>query len=144
MYHPHLRPLTTPIATLLSASSQAHKYLCSSSHLPLPTPAGLLQMVASRLEAFPTRRSLATNENDGNEGGWLATTLRSSANALQTPPMHVDHVALAACLAIENPVLTSANDSEDGNTVLGVREMRDMIGWSWEEARGTEARAGSY
>ena len=31
MYHPHLRPLTTPIATLLSASAQAHKYLSSSS-----------------------------------------------------------------------------------------------------------------
>lgn len=146
MYHPHLRPLTTPLATLLSASAQGHKLIRSKSQLPIPTPASILEVLASRLESSSlpsTRGRLRLDQNGEGEdnegrGGWLATTLRSSANALQTPPMHVDHVALAACTVIERSSDIAKGPAEeewdDGeNVVLGVTEMRELIGWRWEE-----------
>jgi len=99
---------------------------------------------------------------DGGGGSWLAATLRSSANALQIPPMHVDHVALAACTAIERerPLfppgskktlvvekegdrVQDADDDEEGkNVVLGVSEMRELIGWRWED--DSESRRCAY
>lgn len=149
MYHPHLRPLTTPLATLLSASAEGHKFIRSQSQLPIPTPAGVLEMLASRLESShftPTyNRSGQHNPGEGGEGrklgGWLATALRSSANAMQIPPMHVDHVALATCTAIEHSFASDSKSTtfmehgdEDGkNVVLGVSEMRELIGWRWED-----------
>src|ERR1700694_4818678 len=39
MYHPHLRPLTTPIATILSASSELHQLARRRSSLPTPSDA---------------------------------------------------------------------------------------------------------
>src|ERR1700733_11838175 len=160
MYHPHLRPLTTPLATLLSASAQGHKFIQSKVQLPIPTPASILETLASRLESSQSQFAPAYSPlgqgrgGDGGGGGsWLTATLRSSANALQIPPMHVDHVALAACTAIEHerpqfspgPKKTlvveeegdrvqdaDAND-EGKNVVLGVSEMRELIGWRWED-----------
>ncbi|KAF8320133.1 hypothetical protein DL93DRAFT_1942714 [Clavulina sp. PMI_390] len=130
MYHPHLRPLTTPIATVLSASAQAHKFLGSNS-LPLPTPAGFLNTLASVI-SFQRPQT-------GHGDAPLLETLRSSANALQIPPMHVDHVGLAACLAIEDAVSAAPPSDTDNSyhTILGVSEMRDMIGWSWDEGSRT-------
>ena len=55
----------------------------------------------------------------GSEVG--STPLRSIANALTIPPIHVDHVAEAVCKAI-------ADDNVDG--VVDVARMRDIIGWS--------------
>lgn len=147
MYHPHLRPLTTPLATLLSASAQGHKFIRSKVQLPIPTPASILETLASRLG-----QGRGEGENS-EEGNWLTTTLRSSANALQIPPMHVDHVALAACIAIERerPLFSYGSnntlvveeegdrvqdadaDDEGKNVVLGVSEMRELIGWRWED-----------
>lgn len=101
-------------------------------------------MVASRLETSSSPSPFSTQnqssiEDDAEEGSWLSTALRSSANAMQIPPMHVDHVALAACLAIETSSSTTSakNEWDDGNAILGVSEMREMIGWSWDEARQT-------
>jgi len=140
MYHPHLRPLTTPLATLLSASAQGHKFIRSQVQLPIPTPASILETLASRLV-----QGRGEGENS-EEGNWLTATLRSSANALQIPPMHVDHVALAACIAIERErplfsvveeerdrVQDTDEDDEGKNVVLGVSEMRELIGWRWED-----------
>ena len=45
------------------------------------------------------------------------------ANALTIPPIHVDHVAEAICVALDSSV-------KPVRGVIGVREMREMIGWS--------------
>lgn len=71
---------------------------------------------------------------EDDEGGWAAASLRSAANGLEIPPMHVDHVAMAACAAIEAP-------ARDRSIILGVKEMREIIGWRWDgygEGRGGE------
>jgi hypothetical protein len=55
--------------------------------------------------------------------------------------MHVDHVALAACTIIErssclskDPTTSAEEDWDKGeDVVLGVTEMRELIGWRWEE-----------
>jgi hypothetical protein len=39
---------------------------------------------------------------------------------MELPPIHVDHVAQAVCLAIEN---------EEVAGPVGVRQMRELIGW---------------
>ena len=48
--------------------------------------------------------------------------LDSVANALTIPPIHVDHVAEAICIAAENA-------RSDVRGVVGVDEMRELIGW---------------
>ena len=42
------------------------------------------------------------------------------ANMLSIPPIHVDHVAEAICAAFE---------SQDVRGIVGVRRMRELIGW---------------
>jgi hypothetical protein len=46
--------------------------------------------------------------------------LESMANMLTIPPIHVDHVAEAICVAFE---------SQDVRGIVGVRRMRELIGW---------------
>ncbi|PBK96932.1 mitochondrial protein [Armillaria gallica] len=91
VYHAHFRPLTTPFAALLEFSAVMH------SKVPrgIPTPSSVL-------------RSIGSEVTD------------SMSNALTIPPIHVDHVAEAVCVAL-------ANDEVSG--VVGVRQMREMIGW---------------
>jgi len=50
--------------------------------------------------------------------------LDSVANALTIPPIHVEHVADAICIAIEDQTVRGP---------VGVRDMRRLIGW---EMRG--------
>ncbi|KAF8964052.1 hypothetical protein BDZ97DRAFT_1904608 [Flammula alnicola] len=50
------------------------------------------------------------------------SALESIANALSIPPIHVDHVAEAICVALD-----SRNDVRG---VVGVSRMRQLIGWS--------------
>jgi len=45
------------------------------------------------------------------------------ANALVIPPIHVDHVAEAICIALD-----SSKSPLCG--VVGVRQMRELVGWS--------------
>lgn len=45
------------------------------------------------------------------------------ANALVLPPIHVDHVAEAICVALDN-------ERVDVRGAVGVREMRRLIGWA--------------
>ncbi|KAJ7632680.1 mitochondrial protein [Roridomyces roridus] len=47
-------------------------------------------------------------------------SIASIANALATPPLHVDHVGVAAVRACLEPGISGA---------VGVREMRELIGW---------------
>jgi hypothetical protein len=93
VYHAHLRPMTTPAAALLDLSAVLH------SKVPklIPTPSLIL-------------RSLGPDSSFG-----------SIANALTIPPIHVDHVATAICVALE------PENKVDG--VVDVRRMRELIGW---------------
>ena len=100
MYHPHLRPLTSPLAVLLSASSNIHQRI--GSIVPV-TPASILRSV-SNAAGLPS--------------------LDSVANALTIPPIHVEHVADAICIAIEDQTVRGP---------VGVRDMRRLIGWEMLE-----------
>ncbi|KZP19468.1 NAD(P)-binding protein [Athelia psychrophila] len=77
VYHPHHRPLTSPLAALLDASASLHAAAPSS----FPTPARILRALAGR---------------DGPE-----SALASVANALSVPPIHVEHVAEAVVAALD-------------------------------------------
>ena len=99
VYHPHYRPLTTPIAALLDLSASIHSNVPPS----IPTPSRLLRALGS---AFPS-----------NQG---SSPLESIANVLTIPPIHVDHVAGAICVALGQQI----------RGAVGVRAMRELIGWS--------------
>jgi len=61
------------------------------------------------------------------------------ARALETPPMHVDHVALAIIKSIERGTdAVDGSSSVQGNfEILGVKEMRDTIGWPVDGVNGS-------
>ncbi|KAF8447725.1 NAD(P)-binding protein [Boletus edulis BED1] len=114
VYHAHHRPLTSPLAALIDLSASIH----ASVPKGLPTPSSLLRAVA---RAFPS-----------SDGSPLSSPLHSIANALSIPPIHVDHVAEAICIALD--------PTKDIRGVLGVKEMRELIGWS---EKGHGPRLGS-
>lgn len=118
VYHAHFRPLTTLPATLLDFSAVMHKKVPQS----FPTPAGFLRTVA---------KAVSSPQEDDEQ----ASAFHSMVNALTVPPIHVDHVAEAVCAAIED---------EGVEGPLGVRQMRDIIGWvekgSGSDVRGAEQR----
>jgi hypothetical protein len=121
MYHPHTRPLTTPIATLLDLSATLHQ------KMPLPGPANLLRALASTDLA---KRSQTSGSDPTTTV--LDSPLEAMARALEIPPIHVEHVAKAACEAIAQ---------EDAIGPYGVREMRRLIGWGGaSEPRQNETR----
>ncbi|PPQ72588.1 hypothetical protein CVT26_003691, partial [Gymnopilus dilepis] len=103
VYHAHVRPLTTPAAALLDLSATLHKKVPQS----LPTPSSILRSIGSSFGPRSTETSTSVFE--------------SVANALTIPPIHVDHVAAAICVALD-----SRNDVRG---VVGVRRMRELIGW---------------
>ncbi|KAF8163347.1 mitochondrial protein [Crassisporium funariophilum] len=105
VYHAHHRPLTTPAAVLLDISAAIHKKMPQS----LPTPSSVLRSLGSISSTAPT----ADN---------LGSSFESMANALSIPPIHVDHVADAICVALD-----SGNDVRG---VVGVQRMRELLGWS--------------
>ncbi|KAG6851021.1 hypothetical protein H0H93_004508 [Arthromyces matolae] len=109
VYHAHQRPLTTPAAVLFDLSATLHARVPSG----LPTPSSILRRIGAGLH------------RESN----LPSSLESFANALSIPPIHVDHVAKAVCVALdsENPV----------RGVIGVRQMRELIGWA-EQTRRAE------
>lgn len=101
VYHAHLRPLLSPLAALLSLSSTLHTAAPSA----LPTPASILRSASSLL------RSSRDDE--------MGSSLEAMANALSTPPVHVEHVAEAVCRSVDGGV----------EGVVGVREIREMVGF---------------
>jgi hypothetical protein len=122
MYHPHTRPLTTPIATLLDLSATMHQ------RLPIPGPASLLRALSS------TELARRLRPSSTNATSILDTPLEAMARALETPPIHVEHVAQAACEAIAQG---------DVSGPYGVRDMRRLIGWGNEPSIRTGA-AGAH
>lgn len=107
IYHPHFRPLTSPLAAALDLSATLH----SRAPRNFPTPSGFLRSLSP---AFSPRSSSQSLVSD--------SPLDSVANALTIPPIHVDHVAEAICIAVDN-------ERTDVRGVLGVKEMRELIGW---------------
>ncbi|KAJ6496734.1 mitochondrial protein [Mycena vitilis] len=99
VYHAHQRPLTTPVAALLDLASSVHARLPDAVRTPLRTAVGQLPRVSDE----------------------TPSPIVSVANALSTPPIHVDHVGSAAVEACVNA---------EPRGVLGVREMRETNGWS--------------
>ena len=53
----------------------------------------------------------------------MPSALDAVANAMTIPPVHVDHVAEAICLAADET-------REDVVGVVDVKELRRLIGWS--------------
>ena len=96
VYHAHQRPLTSPLAALLDLSATIHAKMPRS----VPTPASILRALHSSISPL--------------------SPFESIANALSIPPIHVDHVAEAIYVALNNP---------DVRGVVDVRRMRELIGW---------------
>lgn len=94
--------MTSPIAALLDLSCSLHR----NAPRGLSTPASLLRSIASPL-------------SNGGSGVLDTSAAGSVANALTIPPIHVDHVADAVCVAL----------SEEIEGVVGVDRMRELIGW---------------
>ena len=97
VYHPHLRPYTAVMATFLDLSSTVQ----SKFPKGVPTPSELLHGVSERLVG-------------------KSSALDSVARALSLPPIHVDQVAEAICVAADG-------ERTDVRGKYGVREMRDLI-----------------
>ena len=97
VYHPHLRPYTAAVAALLDLSSTIQ----SKFPKGVPTPSKLLHGLSNALVGKPS-------------------ALDSVARALSLPPIHVDQVAEAICVAVDTR-------RADVRGVYGVREMRDLI-----------------
>src|ERR1700749_1962017 len=72
VYHPHHRPLTTPIAALLDLSATLHSQI--PSDVPFPTPSRILLSLGA---AFPPSSSETAP----------TSPLDSMANALTIPPI---------------------------------------------------------
>ncbi|KAJ7285776.1 mitochondrial protein [Mycena rebaudengoi] len=106
VYHAHQRPLTTPAAALFDLSARLH------ARLPDAVRAPLRAALAGLSRASPETPS----------------PIVSVANALTTPPVHVDQVGAAVVQACVRPEVRG---------VLGVRQMRELIGWSDGEQQAT-------
>lgn len=94
------------MAAILDLSASLH----AKAPTTIPTPSSVLRSLG---RVFPPTPSLVPS-----------SPLESVANALVIPPIHVEHVAEAICVAVENPEVRG---------VVGVRDMRQLIGW---EAKG--------
>ncbi|KAF8580871.1 mitochondrial protein [Ramaria rubella] len=100
IYHPHLRPITSPIAALVSLSATIHEKAPSV----IPTPSRVLRAMAPQPE-HP-------------EG--LPSALEAMASTLELPPVHLDHVGEGVCRSIER---------QDISGPVGVRRIRQLVGW---------------
>ncbi|EMD38265.1 hypothetical protein CERSUDRAFT_113431 [Gelatoporia subvermispora B] len=118
IYHPHYRPMTSPIAALADLSATIH----AKAPGVLPTPAKILRYLASTTPA-KTEQPFVT-----------PSSMDSIANAMTIPPIHVDHVAEAICVALDPA-------RSDVRGVVDVKRMRELIGWSEKGAQPTGPHA---
>jgi len=102
VYHAYHRPLTTPAAAFLDLSAAIHRKIPQG----LPTPSSLLRSLGSIYASPPSSH--------------IGSSFDSLANALIIPPIYVDHVADAICVALD---LTN-----DIRGVVDVRRMRAILG----------------
>ncbi|KAF5358380.1 hypothetical protein D9756_001520 [Leucocoprinus leucothites] len=164
VYHAHQRPLTTPAAVLFDLSTTLHAKVPRT----LPTPSSVLRSLGSlfpqgvgkdeqirgtgaesiavskgTIEDINSTTSKPTSRSLGDLGAFRApSSFESMANALEIPPIHVDHVADAIMVALDS------RSSVRG--AVGVMRMRELIGWSKGgstasgdvEAKAVDPRAG--
>lgn len=104
IYHPHIRPMTTIPATIFDVSARIHNAVPSY----IPMPSSVLRWLGTSV--FPN----ATDKTP--------SALNSMANLLSIPPIHVDHLAEAICISLD--------PAKDIRGVVGVRDMRQLIGLS--------------
>lgn len=120
MYHPHLRPLSTPLAVLLDISSRFH-------HKPPLGLYGILPSSILRSIAQAGGSNFTPPQSISSASPSPAvdiSTLESLANLLEAPPIHVDQVADAIVEVIRN--------RPDVRGPVGVEAMRNIIGWRRE------------
>lgn len=75
-------------------------------------------MFTSSPESLQASQSVGSSPNDSEI---TTSPLESMANALTIPPIHVDHVANAICVALDS--------ASEVRGVVGVRQMRKLLGW---------------
>ncbi|KZO95805.1 NAD(P)-binding protein [Calocera viscosa TUFC12733] len=97
MFHPHTRPLSTPVASLLDLTASLSA--CVPSFLP--SPGRML-------------RTIPLSETHG-----LPPATHAIANALETRPMHVESVARAICAAIELDSVAGVVDVDKMRELIG-------------------------
>lgn len=103
IYDPDTRPMTIPVG-LFTFSAWMHAAMPSI----VPMPASILRWLGTNV--FPK----ATDQTP--------SALVSMATLLSVPPIRVDHLAEAIC--------TSLDPAKTIRGPLGVRDMRELIGWS--------------
>ncbi|KAI0748154.1 NAD(P)-binding protein [Daedaleopsis nitida] len=120
IYHPHFRPIVSPMAALLDLSATVHAKLPAG----FPTPSAILRTLGAALP----RPAQA-------QGALLPdTAFDAMARALTIPPIHVDHVAEAIVMAADNK-------RTDVRGPYGVKEMRELIGW---HQKGQQDASGAH
>ncbi|KAF9075236.1 mitochondrial protein [Rhodocollybia butyracea] len=127
VYHAHYRPLTTPAATVLDFSASLHRKVPQG----IPTPSQILRHLGNVLSPHSSLGLGASSNNSTTDanGASLGSPLESIANAMSIPPIHIDHVADAVAISLENSTVSG---------VIGVKEMRELFGW-WPEDEGLQS-----
>ncbi|EJU05569.1 NADP-binding protein [Dacryopinax primogenitus] len=97
MFHPHTRPLSTPVASVLDLASSISA--CAPNFLP--SPAGFLRTLSL------------------GQAKELSPASHSMANSLETRPMHVESVARAICAAIELDTVDGVIDVDEMRELIG-------------------------
>ena len=120
IYHPHLRPIISPLAALLDLSATIHAKVPAG----FPTPSAVLRTLGAALPRPPATQSSLVPD----------TPFDSMARVLTIPPIHVDHVAEAICIAADNA-------RTDVKGPYGVKEMRELIGWHQKGQQQTSVHA---
>lgn len=126
VYHAHQRPLVSPLAALIDLSASLHTKVPKG----VPTPSSVLRTLGSMFSTPASSSGVApmtppatpSSPSSSTFTSGVSSALNSMANALTIPPIHVDHVAEAICIALD-PRRT------DVKGVVGVKEMRVLIGW---------------
>jgi nucleoside-diphosphate-sugar epimerase len=108
IYHPHVRPMTVIPATIFDVSARIHTAVPSY----VPMPASVLRWLAASV--FP------------NASEKTPSALSSMANLLSIPPINVDHLGEAICISLD--------PAKDIHGVVGVRDMRQLLGLSQTES----------
>ncbi|KAL4067960.1 hypothetical protein V8B97DRAFT_1383902 [Scleroderma yunnanense] len=122
VYHAHQRPLVSPLAALIDLSASLHCKVPKS----VPTPSSVLRTLGSMFSpsgvAPTTQPTSISSPSLSTLNSVMSSSLNAMANALTIPPIHVDHVAEAICVALDPGRV-------DVRGVVGVKEMRVLIGW---------------
>ena len=102
--------MISPVAALLDLSATIHSKLPAG----FPTPSAVLRTLGAVLphSRAPSAHGSALQDS----------SFDSMARALTIPPVHVDHVAEAICIAADNA-------RADLRGPFGVKEIRELIGW---------------